>query len=77
MYYNRFSILPKLLSQAINVKEALMRFLCTVVAPWDSGGHLGGLSPPSGSPSQADPQEHHCRAPQEDHPREWWVILDI
>ena len=49
--------------------------LFTIVPPWDGGGHVSGLPPPSGSPSQADPQQPHCRIPQEDHPREWWVII--
>lgn len=67
----------KIISETFHMKEALISFPCTVVAPWDSGGHIGGLSPPSGSPLQADPQHHHCGTPQEDHTREWWVIMDI
>lgn len=35
-------------------------FLFTVVAPWDSGGHIGGLPTSSRPPSQADPQQPHC-----------------
>lgn len=49
-----------MLSETIRMKEALMSFLCAVVAPWDSGGHISGLSPPSGPPLQADPHQHHC-----------------
>lgn len=46
--------------EASSINRAPDIFLFTVVAPLDGGGHISGLSPPSGPPSQADPQQPNC-----------------